>query len=81
LIEHFVSGSTARTAASLVGVNKSTAAFIHPGGLAIYTWEPVPSHQANAAKQNPILPQAAENMGVGELRGLLRFSGAGIKAN
>src|SRR5882762_1552823 len=27
LIEHFVSGSTARTAASLVGVNKSTAAF------------------------------------------------------
>ncbi len=26
LIEHFVSGSTARTAASLVGVNKSTAA-------------------------------------------------------
>src|SRR5271168_1318820 len=27
LIEHFVSGSTSRTAASLVGVNKSTAAF------------------------------------------------------
>jgi transposase len=27
LLEHFVSGSTARTAASLVGVNKSTAAF------------------------------------------------------
>src|ERR1700734_39873 len=27
LIEHFVSGSTARMAASLVGVNKSTAAF------------------------------------------------------
>ena len=27
LIEHFVSGSTARTAASLVGVNKSTAAY------------------------------------------------------
>ncbi len=27
LIEHFVSGPTARTAASLVGVNKSTAAF------------------------------------------------------
>ncbi len=27
LIEHFVSGSTARTAASLVGVNKNTAAF------------------------------------------------------
>ena len=27
LIEHFVSGSTARTSASLVGVNKSTAAF------------------------------------------------------
>jgi transposase len=27
LIEHFVSGSTARTAGSLVGVNKSTAAF------------------------------------------------------
>ena len=27
LIEHFVSGSTARTAASLVGVNKSTAGF------------------------------------------------------
>jgi len=27
LIEHFVSGSTGRTAASLVGVNKSTAAF------------------------------------------------------
>jgi len=27
LIEHFVSGSNARTAASLVGVNKSTAAF------------------------------------------------------
>ena len=27
LIEHFVSGSTARTAASLIGVNKSTAAF------------------------------------------------------
>jgi len=30
LIEHFVSGSTARTAAVLVGVNKSTAAcFYH----------------------------------------------------
>jgi transposase len=29
LIEHFVSGSTARTAASLVGVNKSTAAFYY----------------------------------------------------
>jgi transposase len=27
LIEHFVSDSTARTAAALVGVNKSTAAF------------------------------------------------------
>ncbi len=27
LIEHFVAGTTARTAASLVGVNKSTAAF------------------------------------------------------
>jgi transposase len=27
LIEHFVSGSTARTAAALVGVNKSTAAY------------------------------------------------------
>ena len=27
LIEHFVAGATARTAASLVGVNKSTAAF------------------------------------------------------
>ncbi len=27
LLEHFVSGSTARTAASLVGVNKSTAAY------------------------------------------------------
>ena len=27
LIEHFVSGSTARTSASLIGVNKSTAAF------------------------------------------------------
>ena len=29
LIEHFVSGSTARTAASLVGVNKSTAAYFY----------------------------------------------------
>ena len=29
LIEHFVSGSTARTAASLVGVNKSTAALYY----------------------------------------------------
>ena len=30
LIEHFVSGSTARTAAALVGVNKTTAAyFLH----------------------------------------------------
>jgi len=27
LIEHFVSGSTARTAVSLVGVNRKTAAF------------------------------------------------------
>jgi transposase len=27
LIEHFVSGSTARTAAALVGVNKTTAAY------------------------------------------------------
>src|ERR1035437_3305095 len=27
LIEHFVAGTTARTAASLMGVNKSTAAF------------------------------------------------------
>lgn len=27
LIEHFVSGSTARTAAKLVNVNKSTAAY------------------------------------------------------
>jgi transposase len=27
LIEHFVSGSTARCAASLVGVNKNTAAY------------------------------------------------------
>ena len=29
LVEHFVSGSTARTAASLVGVNKSTAAYFY----------------------------------------------------
>ncbi len=29
LIEHFVSGSTARTAATLVGVNKSTAAYFY----------------------------------------------------
>lgn len=29
LIEHFVSGSTARTAAALVGVNKSTAAYFY----------------------------------------------------
>ena len=29
LIEHFVSGLTARTAASLVGVNKSTAAYFY----------------------------------------------------
>ena len=29
LIEHFVSGSTTRTAASLVGVNKSTAAYFY----------------------------------------------------
>ena len=29
LIEHFASGSTARTAASLVGVNKSTAAYFY----------------------------------------------------
>ena len=27
LVEHFVAGTTARTAASLVGVNKSTAAY------------------------------------------------------
>ncbi len=27
LIEHFVAGTTARTAAALVGVNKSTAAY------------------------------------------------------
>ena len=27
LIEHFVSGSTARTAAALVGVNRNTAAY------------------------------------------------------
>ena len=30
LIEHFVSGSTARTAAILVGVNKSSAAYFLP---------------------------------------------------
>ena len=29
LVEHFVSGSTARTAAALVGVNKSTAAYFY----------------------------------------------------
>jgi transposase len=29
LIEHFVSGSAARTAAALVGVNKSTAAYFY----------------------------------------------------
>ena len=29
LMEHFVSGSTARTAATLVGVNKSTAAYFY----------------------------------------------------
>ena len=29
LVEHFVSGSTARTAATLVGVNKSTAAYFY----------------------------------------------------
>ena len=29
LIEHFVSGSTARIAASIVGVNKSTAAYFY----------------------------------------------------
>ena len=29
LIEHFVSGSTSRTAAALVGVNKSTAAYFY----------------------------------------------------
>ena len=29
LIEHFVSGSTARTAAALIGVNKSTAAYFY----------------------------------------------------
>ena len=30
LIEHFVSGSTARTAAALVGVNKTKAAYFFP---------------------------------------------------
>mgnify|MGYP000908530601 FL=1 len=29
LIEHFVSGSTSRTSAALVGVNKSTAAYFY----------------------------------------------------
>ncbi len=30
LIQHFVSGSTARTAASMVGVNKTTSAYFYP---------------------------------------------------
>jgi len=29
LVEHFISGSTARTDATLVGVNKSTAAYFY----------------------------------------------------
>jgi len=39
LIEHFVSGSTARTAASLVGVNKSTAAYFYRRLREIIVWE------------------------------------------
>ena len=36
LIELFVAGSTARTAASLVGVNKTTASYFHRLRLLIY---------------------------------------------
>ncbi len=39
LIEHFVSGSTARIAASIVGVNKSTAAYFYHRLRQIITYE------------------------------------------
>jgi len=38
LVEHFVAGTTARTAAGLVRVNKTTAAYYYPGTFKILVY-------------------------------------------